>query len=464
MMKIQSLRFGLLIAGLWLGSVSSSAQTMKPDIESALIRISDEIMENGKAYDDLAELLANGHRLTGSENAQKAVDWSKKKMESYGFDRVYLQPVMVPKWERGTVSKATVTVNGKKENLHIVALGKSVGTPAGGISAEVIEVKQLSELDALGNKVKGKIVFFSRPFDEKLINTFAAYSGAVDQRSAGPSRASKYGAVATIVRSMTNRIDNHPHTGTLTYVDSLTKIPAAAVTTADAERLSRWLKENKNLTVQLDMNCKNFPDVQSYNVIGEIKGSEFPDEILVIGGHLDSWDLSPGAHDDASGCVQSIEALRAYKALGLKPKRTIRAVMYMSEEVGGIGGEEYAKQAKILNEKHIGAIESDRGGFSPRGITVKASDSVFTYVSAWKKYFTRLNADDISKGYGGVDIDPLGKQGTALFGLYPDPQRYFDYHHSDNDDLSAVNPRELKLGAVVMAQFMYLISELGVQP
>lgn len=452
-----------MLSFILLGFSGLLAQHPNQETETVLKKMSDEIMLNGNSYHDLVELVGIGPRLTGSDLALKAVDWAENKMKSYGFDRVYRQPVMVPKWERGNIATAAANVNGKKENLKIVALGRSVGTPKGGLEAEVIEVKHLSDLDKLGSSVKGKIVFFNRPFDETVVSTLEAYGGAVDQRSAGPSRAAKYGAVATIARSMTNRIDDHPHTGMLRYDDNFPKIPAAAITTQDAEKLSRLISENPSVKISMEMNCQNLPDVLSYNVIGEIKGSEFPDEIIVVGGHLDSWDLSVGAQDDGAGCVQSIEVLNTFKKLAVKPKRTLRAVMFMSEEVGGIGGKEYAVQAEKLKEKHIAAMESDLGGFTPRGIEIQANEPVFNQVTQWKSYFKRLKADDFEKGSGGVDIGPLSNLGVSLFGLIPDSQRYFDIHHSDNDDLSTVNPRELKLGAVVMTQLVYLLSENGLR-
>lgn len=445
-----------------LGFVSATAQETTNKTEQILNQMTDEILVNGKVYGNLTELLNNGPRLTGSKKADEAARWAAEKMKSYGFDKVYLQPVMVPKWERGSISKATAIINRKKENLTIVALGLSVGTPKGGVEGEVIEVKQLSELDELGEKLKGKIVFFNRAFDEKLVNTFSAYGGAVDQRSAGPSRAAKYGAIATVVRSMTNRTDHHPHTGVLRYLDGIPKIPASAITTLDADRLSKWLKENKSVRLKIELDCRNFPDVQSYNVVGEITGSELPQEIVLVGGHLDSWDLSPGAHDNGSGCMQSMEVLRTFKALNIHPKRTLRAVLFMSEEVGGIGGIEYAKQAKLKMENHVAAIETDRGGFAPIGFTIQSNDSVFAKITSWKPYFRRLLADDFVKGGGGTDIGPLADQGAVLLGLFPEPQRYFDYHHSNNDNIDAVNPRELKLGAAALTQMIYLLSENGI--
>jgi len=442
---------------LILLNTSTFSQTHKTET----VKITNEILTNGKAYSDLEDLLKGGPRLTGSKGAENAVNWAVSKMKSYGFDHVWTQPVMVPKWERGNKSEAIVLVDGKKTALHAVALGKSVGTTEKGLTAEIIEVKSLKEVDSLGEKVKGKIVFYSRPFDEKLVNTFSAYGGAVDQRSGGASKAAKYGAIAVLVRSMTNRTDLHPHTGLMTYADGVPKIPGIAISTKDADLLSGLLKSGKSPKVKLNFNCKLFPDVQSYNVIGELTGSVHPDEIITVGGHLDSWDLSNGAHDDGSGCVQSIEVLRAFKALGIKPKRTVRAVLFMSEEVGGIGGDEYAKQAKLKKENHYAAIESDRGGFTPRGITVQATDSVFKKVDSWKPYFSDIFADYIAKGGSGTDIAPLASTGTALFGYFPDPQRYFDYHHSDNDNIEAINPRELHLGAASMAILVYLISEEG---
>ncbi|MEZ0610254.1 M28 family peptidase [Fibrella sp. WM1] len=443
-------------------ALTAVAQTPQPD--SVFIRsIYNEALANDKAHDWLRHLTQQiGPRLSGSEGAKKAVAWTKQLMEQQGFDRVFLQNIMVPHWVRGAKEEAYILVDRQKTVVPIAALGGSVATPAKGIQAQVVEVKSLAELDKLGEAgIKGKIVFFNRPMDPTKINTFEAYGGAVDQRGSGATFAAKFGAVGAIVRSMTNALDDFPHTGSLRYGPGVPLIPAAAISTNGAEKLSALLKANPTLTFYFKQNCESLPDAPSHNVVGEIMGSEKPDEIIVVGGHLDSWDLGQGAHDDGTGCMQSIEVLRILKALGYKPKRTIRAVMYMNEENGLRGGVGYADYAKKNNEKHIAAIESDEGGFTPRGFGIVGTDAQKAGVLRWRNLFTPYGLHDIGVGGGGADIGPLAQSGTVLFGFKPDTQRYFDYHHTAADRFEAVNKRELSLGAASMAALTYLIDQYG---
>jgi hypothetical protein len=301
--------------------------------------------------------------------------------------------------------------------------------------------------------------------DPKLISTFAAYGGAGDQRSRGPSEAAKYGAVGVVVRSLGSNIDENPHTGATNYRDSIPKIPAIAISTLHAELLSKSLSEGKGLKFYFESHCEMLEDVRSFNVVGQIRGSQFPDEIIDVGGHLDSWDLAQGAHDDGAGCVQSIEVLRIFKVMGYKPKRTIRAVMFMNEENGLRGGREYAAQAKAKNENHIAAIESDAGGFTPRGFSVGrgVSEDVKAKFTKWKTLFEPYGLTDFGRPGGGADIGPLASQGTVTIGLIPDSQRYFDYHHTPIDTFDKVNKRELELGAASMASLIYLIDQYGLK-
>ncbi len=433
-----------------------------------LRQLFDEALVNGKSYKNLEYLCKNiGPRLSGSTGAAKAVDYTKKLMTDYGFDKVYLQDVMVPHWVRGAKEEASIIEGKTKINVAVAALGGSVATPKTGITAEIIEVKNFEELASLGEEtIKGKIVFFNRPFDPKPIPTFISYSGAVNQRSLGPSEAAKYGAVAVIVRSMTHSIDNYPHTGGLRYDSTITKIPAAAISTQAAELLSRKLKLKKlpQIKFYLKQNCETLPDAASHNVIGEIKGTEFPDEIITVGGHLDSWDLAEGAHDDGTGVMQSIEVLRLFKSIGYKPKRTIRAVMFMNEENGLRGGLKYAELAKKNNEKHIAALESDAGGFTPRGFSIKASGIVLAKVNTmWKPLLSNYGLNEFSSGGSGSDIEPLAANFSdiVLIGFRPDSQRYFDIHHASNDVFENVNKRELELGGASMAALVYLIDQYG---
>lgn len=432
--------------------------------DSVTIRkIYDEALANGKSYEWLRHLTQQiGPRLSGSTGAQKAVDWTKQLMEQQGFDRVFLQEVMVPHWVRGAKEVAHIQNGTQRTTVSLVALGGSVATPANGVEAQVIEVKGFPELRALGiEKVKGKIVFFNRPMDPTKITTFEAYGGAVEQRGNGATEAAKLGAVATIVRSMGLAQDDNPHTGGMRYGAGVPLIPAAAISTNAANLLSKALAQNPNLTFYFKQNCETLPDVKSYNVVGEIKGSEKPDEIIVVGGHLDSWDLAQGAHDDGTGCVQSIEVLRIIKALGIKPKRTIRAVMFMNEENGLRGGVKYADLAKVKNEKHIAAIESDAGGFTPRGFGIVGTAQQKEQVIQWKALLAPYGLSDIGAGSGGADIGPLASSGTVLFGFKPDSQRYFDFHHTAVDRFEGVNKRELELGGASMAALLYLLDTYG---
>jgi hypothetical protein len=405
-----------------------------------------------------------GARLSGSPEAAAAVEYTRQIMDTLGLDRVYLQEVMVPHWVRGEKEFATI-VNSKKlgtRQVNVCALGNSVGTGPAGVSGGIVEVKSFEELAKLGKKaVSGKIVFFNRPLDNSHFDTFEAYSGAVNQRGSGASEAAKYGAVGVVVRSMTTALDDAPHTGSLRYAADLPQLPAVAISTKDAELLSSLLKNDPALQFHFQTNCKMLPDVLSYNVVGEIKGSQFPDEVITVGGHLDSWDLGEGAHDDGAGCVQSIEVLRIMKTLGIKPKRTIRAVMFMNEENGLRGGTKYAQLAGQEGNKHIAAIESDRGGFTPREFSVDTTPEKLAKMAAWKPLLKPYGISDILAGGGGADIGPMKPLGTALMEYVPDPQRYFDVHHTAEDTFEKVNKRELELGAGAMAALVYLLSEHG---
>lgn len=439
------------------------------DADSLMIRkMYDQALKNGQAYKNLEYLCKQiGPRLSGSAGAQKAVDWTKKLMEDYKLDTVYLQEVMVPHWERGAKETAYILDGKTKITIPVAALGSSVATPAKGITADIIEVHNFEQLRELGeSKVKGKIVFFNRPFDPAPIETFASYGGAVNQRSQGAVEAAKLGAVAVIIRSMTHALDDHPHTGGTRYDEEVTKIPAAAISTNGAELLSQKLKQSEKGTIKfyLKQSCKTLPDARSYNVIGEIRGSESPGKIISVGGHLDSWDLAEGAHDDGTGITQSIEVLRIFKALNYRPKNTIRAVMFMNEENGLRGGLKYAELAKAHNEKHLAAIETDAGGFTPRGFSVDGSPEVIAKMG--KEFGALLKPyliEKIEAGGGGADIGPLktAVPGITLIGYRPDSQRYFDIHHASNDVFENVNRRELELGAAGIAALTYLIDQKG---
>jgi carboxypeptidase Q len=310
------------------------------------------------------------------------------------------------------------------------------------------------------DQVKGKIVFYNYKFNPTYVRTFNAYRDASTYRGSGPSRAAKYGAVGVIVRSMSHSTDNHPHTGSTRYVDSITKIPAVAIGLQDAD----WLSEQANkgtVAVTLHTHGKFLPDTTGHNVIGEIRGTN-TNQFITVGGHLDSWDTGEGAHDDGAGCVQSIEVLRVLKTLGYKPKNTIRVVLFANEENGLRGGNQYADEAKRKGEKHLFALESDAGGFTPRGFSFQLAEDQMTKIRTWKNLLEPYGAGELATGGGGADIGPLNRVlGTVVAGLQPDSQRYFDYHHARSDVFEAVNKRELLLGAVAMAALIYLVDNNG---
>jgi hypothetical protein len=421
---------------------------------------------NGQAYDWL-DYLTNqiGGRLSGSLNAERAVEWSKGELEKLNLDRVWLQPVLVPKWVRGPKEFALIeTEPGVTFNVPITALGGSVATPSVGLKAEVVEVQNFEELAVLGREnIDGKIVFFNRPMQAELISTFSAYGGCVNQRYDGARQASQYGAIGVIVRSMSLRMDDYPHTGAMSYGDQAVskRIPAAAISTNAAEKLSNLLKIAPKLKFLFRQQCKQYEDVLSYNVIGEITGSTFPDEIILVGGHLDSWDIGDGAHDDGAGCVQSMEVLRLFKELDYKPKRTIRVVLFMNEENGLRGGYKYAEMAALKGETHIFALESDAGGFTPRGFNFDLPDYEFEQVQSWEPLFKPYLIHYFEKGGSGADIGPLKTKTNVLAGLRPDSQRYFDHHHAATDTFEAVNKRELELGAATLTSLIYLYDTYG---
>lgn len=430
--------------------------------EDGIRQIFEKELREGKSYQWLEELSTKiGPRLSGSPGAKLAVDWAKREMEGIS-DSVWLQPVMVPQWVRG--QKEIARIKKSKLVLNVCALGGSVGTGPDGVTGEVVEVKTFEELKQLGERnIKGKIVFFNRPMDPAKIHTFAAYGGAVDQRGSGPSEAARFGAIGVVVRSMGLNQEDYPHTGGLIYDGSLPKIPAIAISTRHADLLSESLKADKHLQFYFETHCESLPDVQSYNVIGELKGAEYADEIIVVSGHLDSWDLGQGAHDDGAGVVHAMEVLRLFKILGIKPKRTIRAVLYMNEENGLRGGIEYARQVKLEKENHVAAIESDRGGFSPRGFSMSASEAVRNKIKGWKPLLEPYGLTDFNQEGGGADIGPLLPLGVPLIGFLPDSQRYFDYHHTAVDTIDKVSKRELELGAASIAALVYLIDTHGLK-
>ncbi len=430
--------------------------------------IHNEALSNGKAYDWLHGLCKkHGGRIAGSKAYLGAANFTKGELEKIAGVNAYLQECEANYWQRGKHDEVSVLFkNGKKRKLNTLTLGNSVATPKSGITAEVIEVNSLDEVEKLGKeKINGKIVLFNRPMDPTQIRTFSAYGGAVDQRVYGPSKAGEYGAVAALVRSMTTRQDDVPHTGVTVYKDSLVRIPGIGISTNDADYLSQALKSGQ-VKVSVISGGKMMGKRSAPTVIGEIRGSDFPDEIILIGGHLDSWDVGEGAHDDGAGCVQAMEVLRIFESLQYKPKRTIRCVLFSNEENGLAGGKTYAAESNAKGEFHLAAIESDAGGFSPRGFSFEADTSVFkTYYKNVNKWLPILESYGLhfETGGSGADIGPLKFQKGLLIGLRPDSQRYFDFHHTATDTFENVNKRELELGAAAMASLVFFIDKYGIK-
>ena len=424
-----------------------------------------DALEFKESYELLRGLSKDvGQRLSGSEGAKKAVLWSKEVMENYGFDTVYLQEVMVPHWERGELEEAYFYNGKKKINLSILGAGGTVSTPKEGITAEVVEVSSLDEVDELGREnVEGKIVFYNKAFNQRYINQGASYGQTGFQRRSGAVKAAEHGALASVFRSLSSSTyEDFPHTGGMSYREGLDSIPHGGLGVLSSEKLSQALKENPRLNLTVKLSGKWFPDALSHNVVGELRGSKSPEKIITVGGHLDSWDVGEGAHDDGAGCVHSIGALRLFQKQNIKPNNTIRAVMFMNEENGLRGGQKYADVAVMDNEQHIAAIESDASGYVPRGFGFSGSDEQHKKIQDWLKYFDKNTISYFSKGGGGADIGPLHRQtGTPMFGLSIDGQKYFEMHHTAKDVFELVNARELELGTASMASLVYLIDKYG---
>ncbi len=428
-------------------------------------RIFAEALAHGQAHDQLRKLTTEyPGRLGGSQSLEGAVQWGARVLGGMGLTRVYLQDCKVTHWERGAPESVELLAARGPEPLAAVALGNSAATPDGGLTAGVVEVHSLAEVEKLGRAgVTGKIVFFNRPMDPTLFATMRAYGVAGDQRNQGPGVAARFGAVAALSRSLTLAHDDVPHAGNSTFPPGVAPIPAAALSLVAADRLSAALAANPSTQVRLAIHARNFPDAPSHNVIGEIRGTEFPDQVIVVGGHLDSWDIAPGAHDDGAGIVQAIEVLRLFSALGLKPRHTLRCVLFVNEENGRGGSTAYVTAAKAAPERHFFAVESDAGGFAPTGFNVGSPQDPALHQRAarWRPLFEPWGIWNFTKGAGGADISTLMLQGVPVAGLTPDSQRYFDYHHAVSDSIDKVNPRELHLGAAACAALIWLVDQQG---
>ncbi|WP_312286030.1 M20/M25/M40 family metallo-hydrolase [Chryseobacterium gleum] len=422
-------------------------------------KISTEILNNGKGYTELRELTKNiGHRLSGSEAYEKSVKWAEQKLRDAGADKVWLQEVMIPVWERGKESLHIQTSNGKWKSLKMLSLGNSEGTGGKDVSGEIIMVKSMEEYDKLpAEKVKDKIVFFNYAFSQSFIETFKAYGDAAKYRTTAASLTAKKGGKFAIVRSLSSAFDDIPHTGAMRYEDKVSKIPAVAIGSTTADELEALLK-NQNVTAKLNSNCGMKGEKLSHSVIGEITGKK-DQSVIVVGGHLDSWDVGEGAHDDGAGIVQSIEVLRTFKKLGIQNNHTIRVVCFANEENGVKGGIQYGKTVKEKNEKHLFAIETDAGGFAPRGIALDMDDAKRNQIKSWSNLFLPYGIYNFEERFSGTDLYPLHDMGVPAAELMPDSQRYFDIHHTVEDTFEKVNRRELLLGATALTQIIYMIDK-----
>ncbi|WP_133441007.1 M20/M25/M40 family metallo-hydrolase [Chryseobacterium salivictor] len=422
--------------------------------------ISDEILVNGTAYENLRELTQNiGHRLSGSAAYEKAADWAVQKLKAAGADKVWKEEVMVPVWERGKESLQIKEGNGKWKTLRMLSLGNSEGTKGKDVEAEMVFVKNKEDFDKLPDAaVTGKIIFFNYAFNQKFISTGQAYGDANKYRRSAASWAGKRGAKAVIIRSLSSALDDVPHTGMMRYdEDDKAKIPAVAIGPKSADELEKTLKSQK-VFARLNSNATMKGEKLSYSVIGEITGNK-DKSVIVVGGHLDSWDVGEGAQDDGAGIVQSIEVLRTFKKLGINNNHTIRVVCFANEENGVRGGNQYAENIKKNNEKHLFAIESDGGGFTPRGFGLVMSPEKRRQIQSWRALFLPYGVHNFEVQYAGTDIEPMQPLDVPLAELIPDSQRYFDIHHSEEDTFDKVNRRELLLGASAMGQLIYMVDK-----
>lgn len=460
----QMVNFGTMKKYLFIFLSLPVAALAQPADDAVVIKkVADEILRNGKAYELLYQLTKQiGGRLAGSPQMVQAENWGKRAMEINGADKVFLQECRVPHWVRGGKDEAVIIqVNQQKvaRSLDVLALGNSLGS--GTVTAEVLAVADFDDLEKHRDEVKGKIVYYNKGFDPTNIKPFVSYGQTGLYRRSGPSRAAKYGAVGVMIRSLTESTANDPHTGAMVYMDSFPKIPAIAVGPRDADEF--WdLSRRTTIRMSMTTNGHFLPDTIGHNVVAELTGTEFPNEYITVGGHLDSWDVNEGASDDGTGVVHTIEVMRALQAIGYKPRHTLRFVLFANEENGLRGGSKYAEVAKEKGEKHIFALESDAGGFTPRGFSLQVNKEQMAKFQSWLPLLQPYGSAEFTADGGGADIGPLNRTfGTPVAELNPDPQRYFDLHHARSDIFENVNKRELLLGAVNMAALIYLVDKYG---
>lgn len=435
--------------------VSFGANAQKDSTSETIRSIYNLALSEQQGYKWLKELCAMGPRLSGSDQATASLLHFKGIIDSLGFE-TSLQAVTVPKWERGPQERAWIVRKGEKtEELALTALGGSIATPEEGLEGNLVEITSFDQLDSLD--LKGKIAFYNIPMDPTFISTGFAYGNAVKQRWAGAIEASKRGAVAVVIRSLSSSINKYPHTGSMSYEKGTPKIPSAALSTYHAELLSKELLQNPAIKLNLRMSCRWHDSVESYNLIADLKGNERPDELILVSGHFDSWDLGTGAHDDGAGSMHALESLYLYKKLGLKHKRTLRLVFFMNEEFGLSGAKAYAKMSIEKGLKHVIAIESDGGGFTPKGLSIQSSKEMVSRVKLYRSYLEPYGIYQFASGGSGADISQLGSDDKILIGLRPDNHRYFEVHHSALDNIKAVNARELTMGSAALTTLMFLL-------
>lgn len=426
--------------------------------------VSGALASNG-AYRELVELVTRTpHRLSGSEGLERAIEWAAERARALGADEVRLQPVRVPHWERGSLER--VELRGPRavagEALTCLALGGSDPTPEGGLTGRVLEVRDFDELLQRSADARGRIVFFSRPFPAERPDTFSGYGATVNQRVQGAVEAAKAGAIAVLVRSIGTHYGDYAHTGAMRYQPGVPRIPAASLSVQAAERLSALLAaedEGEPVQVHLALDCRWRGEALSHNVIADVRGREHPEEIVLVGAHIDGWDVGQGAHDDGTGCGQCLEVVRLFAALAERPRRTLRMVLFTNEENGQAGGLAYHREHLEDMPHHVLALESDRGGFAPRGFTTNAADAGFAILKELCAELDFASAGELRVGGGGADIGPMAASGVPLVGFLPDSQRYFDLHHSHRDTLAQVSHREVNLGAGAIAALLWGVAE-----
>lgn len=443
----------------------AAERAIEPTYSGVARQIIDATLAGNDAYAKLEELCLDiGHRLSGSENLERAIHWAAERLRRDGHEHVRTESVAVTRWVRG--AESLELLEPRSVPLAMLGLGGSVGTPPGGITAPVVVIEDFDELDALGEKLAGKIVLYNFKMPESDARSGSGYGAAVRYRGSGARRAAEHGAVAGLVRSVTTRSLRSPHTGALSYGDAKRQIPSAAVSVEDAEMLARLQKRGVPLVARLVMEARTETDsAPSANVLAELAGREKPEEIVVIGGHIDSWDVGQGAHDDGGGCVVAMEALSVLRKLNLRPRRTIRVVLFTNEENGLAGGKAYAEAHAAELPRHVAAIESDSGVAAPVGYSIQMEegprrDTALRQVQEIVRLLAPLGADSAQLGHGGADIGPMRSAGVPLLGHNADMTHYFDIHHTHADTIDKVDPQELSRNVAAMAVTAYVLADM----